>query len=42
MVRHWNGLPSDVVEAPSLETLKARLDKALGNLINQCIAGEVD
>jgi len=27
---HWNRLPSDVVDAPSLETFKARLDKALG------------
>ena len=32
VVRHWNGLPSVVVDAPSLETFKARLDKALGNL----------
>ena len=33
VVRHWNRLPSDVVDAPSLETFKARLDQALGNLI---------
>jgi len=33
VVRHWNKLPRDVVDAPSLETFKARLDKALGNLI---------
>ena len=33
VVRHWNRLPSDVVDAPSMETLKARLDQALGNLI---------
>ena len=33
MMRHWNRLPSDVVDASSLETFKARLDKALGNLI---------
>jgi len=33
LVRPWNRLPRDVVDAPSLETLKARLDKALGNLI---------
>jgi len=26
-------LPSDVVDVPSLETFKERLDKALGNLI---------
>ena len=33
VVRHWNILPSDVVDAPLLETFKERLDKALGNLI---------
>jgi len=33
VVRHWNRLPRAVVGAPSLETFKARLDKALGNLI---------
>ncbi|KFQ54805.1 hypothetical protein N334_04817, partial [Pelecanus crispus] len=33
VVRHWNKLPRDVVEAPSLETFKIRLDGALSNLI---------
>ena len=33
VVRHRNRLPSVVVDALSLETFKARLDKALGNLI---------
>jgi len=33
VVRHWNRLRSDVVDALSLETLKVRLDKDLGNLI---------
>jgi len=33
VVKHWNGLPREVVEAPSLETLKTRLDRALSNLI---------
>ncbi|KAK4818824.1 hypothetical protein QYF61_019861 [Mycteria americana] len=32
MVRHWNRLPREVVDAPSLEVFKARLDGALSNL----------
>ena len=33
MVTHWNRLPRDVVDAPSLEAFKARLDVALGSLV---------
>jgi len=33
VVKHWDGLPREAVEAPSLETFKARLDRALSNLI---------
>ena len=32
-VTHWNRLPKDVVDAPSLEAFKARLDVALGSLV---------
>jgi len=32
-VRHWNRLPRDVVDAPSLDSSRARLDQALGNLV---------
>jgi len=32
VVRHWNGLPREIAEAPSLETFRARLDGALSNL----------
>ncbi|KFR00012.1 hypothetical protein Y956_13776, partial [Nipponia nippon] len=33
VVKHWNRLPREVVDAPSLETFKLRLDGALSNLI---------
>ncbi|KFP17905.1 hypothetical protein Z169_01787, partial [Egretta garzetta] len=33
VVKYWNRLPREVVEAPSLEAFKARLDGALSNLI---------
>jgi len=31
-VRRWNRLPREVVDAPSLETFKGWLDRALSNL----------
>ena len=31
--RHWNRLPSEAVDAPSLEAFKASLDEAVSNLI---------
>jgi len=46
VVKHWNRLPREVVDAPSLETFKARLDGALSNLMwlkmSLLIAGELD
>ncbi|KFW10952.1 hypothetical protein N326_03566, partial [Eurypyga helias] len=33
VVSHWNRLPRDVVDAPSLGVFKARLDEALSNLV---------
>jgi len=32
LVRHWNRLPRESVDAPSLESFKASLDGILGNL----------
>ncbi|KFV96564.1 hypothetical protein N326_03255, partial [Eurypyga helias] len=33
VVRHWNRLPKEAVDAPSLKVFKARLDVALSNLV---------
>ena len=33
VVTHWNRLPKDVVDAPSLEAFKTRLDVALCSLV---------
>ncbi|KFQ76770.1 hypothetical protein N337_09100, partial [Phoenicopterus ruber ruber] len=33
VMRHWNRLPREAVDAPSPEVLKARLDGALSNLV---------
>ena len=33
VMMHWNRLPKEAVDAPSLEAFKARLDVALGSLL---------
>ena len=33
VVRHWNMLPREVVNVPSLEAFKARLDGSLSNVV---------
>ncbi|KFV11122.1 hypothetical protein N339_11028, partial [Pterocles gutturalis] len=33
VLKHWNRLPREAVDAPSLEVFKARLDEALSNLV---------
>jgi len=33
VVMHWNRLPKEVVDAPSLEAFQARMDLALGSLV---------
>ena len=37
VVTHWNGLPKEVVDAPSLEAFKAMLVVSLGSLV-WCLA----
>ena len=34
MVTHWNRLPKEVVDVPSLEAYKTRLDVTLGSLVS--------
>ncbi|KFR08693.1 hypothetical protein Y956_01070, partial [Nipponia nippon] len=33
VVKHWNRLPREVVDAPGLSAFKRRLDNALNNML---------
>ncbi|KFQ79293.1 hypothetical protein N337_06108, partial [Phoenicopterus ruber ruber] len=33
IIKHWNRLPREVVEAPSLEVFKRRVDVELGDMV---------
>jgi len=38
MIRHWNWQPREAMDAPLLEELEARLDEALGSLMQSVTA----
>lgn len=33
VARHWNSLPREVMDVPSLEAFETRLDGSVGNLV---------
>ena len=41
VVKHWNRLPREVVDAPSLSVFKRHLDNALKNMLEFLVSPEV-
>ncbi|KFV42421.1 hypothetical protein N341_12812, partial [Tyto alba] len=33
MISHWNHLPREMVDSPTLDTFKIQLDRVLGHLV---------
>ena len=40
VVKHWNGLPREAVDAPSLSVFKRHLDNALNNMLSLLVSPE--
>jgi len=34
VIKHWNRLPKEFVESPSLDVFKTQLDTVVGNLVS--------
>ncbi|KAK4828572.1 hypothetical protein QYF61_027662 [Mycteria americana] len=42
LVKHWNRLPREMVDAPSLSVFKRHLDNALNNMLHLFVSPELD